>query len=204
MNTQEIYNEIMNLPEIISYITKDPFRYEIAQYNDRWGIPVDTCIIATRSINPRFMKYDHDILEVSVKKSEHANSYKITIPFPLFFIYENESLDEKMPRFFTGTHSITYTYLNDSPPRFFIPKEKEKEAIFNFELYNYFETIINEEPRKRIIKFLDYVIHHPQTNSSLNNLPEYMSYMEYLTPKIIKLKDEYGMPLSFKEYAWKI
>ena len=194
MTSQEIYNEIKNIPEIVSYITKDPFKYEIVPFDDRWGMPRDSCVIAARSVNPEFMKYDHDTLEVVIKRSEHINSFKMTIPFPQFFIFKHESLDEKMPLFYTGTYLITCEQHEDSLTMYYAPKGKEAEVMFNFDLYNYFETIINEEPRKRIIKFLDYLI-------STKKTPE---YIEYLVPKIVELKDEYGLPLSFKEYAWKI
>ena len=103
MNSQEIYKEVINIPEVVSYITKEPFRYKIVPFVDHRGTGINTTIIAERNIDSTFMKYDHDVLQISVQRSEHMPSYKITMPYPEFFIYENESIDTKTPLFYMGT-----------------------------------------------------------------------------------------------------
>lgn len=200
MNSQEIYKEVINIPEVVSYITKDPFKYEIVPFDDRWGTGINTTIIAERNIDPTFMKYDHDVMQISVQRSEHMPSYKISMPYPEFFIYENESIDAKTPLFYMGTFLSTYTIMNDDSNGKFFKTKKEIDAIFNFDIFNYFETLKNEEAHIRMIKTFEYIAHHPFIKEKRIE-PEYLNYMRL---KIIQFKERIGMPISFKEYAWKI
>ncbi len=113
MNSQKIYDEIMNIPEIVSYITSEPFRYKIVPFVDYWGMKMNTCVLAERNLDPTFMKYRHDVMHVSVLRSEHMPSYKIEMIYPKFFINENESIDMDSRFFYNENYLFTYTIMDD-------------------------------------------------------------------------------------------
>lgn len=98
-----------------------------------------------------------------------------------------------MPLFYTGTYLITCEQHEDSLTMYYAPKGKEAEVMFNFDLYNYFETIINEEPRKRIIKFRLF-----------NKYEENTRVYGISGSENSRIKKTNTVCLSFKEYAWKI